>query len=183
MPEISIHLPSILDLSQLRSPGGCHHWRVPKGLSVSDFGGMNSPFTETGHTPSCLSGTEWCVLSHRSTTSPVSQRGPYRPIHAARPKPTQPPTPRACPRQESKGSDCSSKSQPDKQYLRDRLKLMERGVVRTLNAPQGDYAEALVAQAYGGSLAPKSKKSWDVGHAWWAEAPSQVAGCHRRLTA
>ncbi len=31
-----------------------------------------------------------------------------------------------------------------------------------MNAPQGDYAEKLVAEAYGGELAPNSEKSWDV---------------------
>ena len=31
-----------------------------------------------------------------------------------------------------------------------------------MNAPQGDYAERLVAEAYGGELAPNSEKSWDV---------------------
>lgn len=40
--------------------------------------------------------------------------------------------------------------------------LVRRGVVRTRNAPQGDYAELLVATAYGGELAPNSEKSWDV---------------------
>lgn len=37
-----------------------------------------------------------------------------------------------------------------------------RGVLRTANAPAGDYAEYLVARAYGGELAPNSEKSWDV---------------------
>lgn len=40
--------------------------------------------------------------------------------------------------------------------------LVERGVIRTRNAPAGDLAEYLVAQAYGGELAPNSEKSWDV---------------------
>ncbi len=40
--------------------------------------------------------------------------------------------------------------------------LRERGVVRTENAPAGDYAEYLVATALGGELAPNSEKSWDV---------------------
>ncbi len=34
--------------------------------------------------------------------------------------------------------------------------------IRTLNAPTGDWAELLVATAYGGELAPNSKKSFDV---------------------
>jgi len=40
--------------------------------------------------------------------------------------------------------------------------LYDRGIVRTMNAPQGDYAERLVAEAYDGELAPNSEKSWDV---------------------
>jgi hypothetical protein len=40
-----------------------------------------------------------------------------------------------------------------------------RGVIRTGNAPAGDYAEYLVATALGGQLAPNSEKAWDVlGH-------------------
>jgi hypothetical protein len=43
--------------------------------------------------------------------------------------------------------------------------LKSRGVIRTENAPVGDYAEYLVAAALGGHLAPNSEKSWDVlGH-------------------
>ena len=40
--------------------------------------------------------------------------------------------------------------------------LRNRGVVRTANAPAGDYAEWLVAKATGGTLAPNSTKSHDV---------------------
>jgi hypothetical protein len=40
--------------------------------------------------------------------------------------------------------------------------LKHRGVIRTENAPVGDYAEYLVATALGGLLAPNSEKSWDV---------------------
>ena len=40
--------------------------------------------------------------------------------------------------------------------------LKERGVVRTGNAPTGDYAELLVCQVTGGELAPNSERSWDV---------------------
>jgi len=40
--------------------------------------------------------------------------------------------------------------------------LRARGVVRTANAPAGDLAERLVADAMGGELAPNSQKSWDV---------------------
>ena len=40
--------------------------------------------------------------------------------------------------------------------------LKGRGVIRTENAPAGDYAEHLVKTALGGLLAPNSEKSWDV---------------------
>jgi hypothetical protein len=40
--------------------------------------------------------------------------------------------------------------------------LKSRGVIRTENAPVGDYAEYLVATALGGELAPNSEKAWDV---------------------
>lgn len=40
--------------------------------------------------------------------------------------------------------------------------LLNRGVVRTRNAPAGDLAELLVANAYEGVLAANSVKSWDV---------------------
>ena len=40
--------------------------------------------------------------------------------------------------------------------------LKDRGVIRTENAPVGDYAEYLVVTALGGQLAPNSEKSWDV---------------------
>jgi hypothetical protein len=40
--------------------------------------------------------------------------------------------------------------------------LKSRGVIRTEDAPAGDYAEYLVATALGGQLAPNSEKSWDV---------------------
>ena len=40
--------------------------------------------------------------------------------------------------------------------------LWRRGVVRTMNSPQGDWAELLVARAYEGELAPNSEKSYDV---------------------
>jgi hypothetical protein len=42
--------------------------------------------------------------------------------------------------------------------------LRRRGVIRTGNAPAGDYAELLVQRASGGELAPNSEKSWDVSH-------------------
>lgn len=40
--------------------------------------------------------------------------------------------------------------------------LRRRGVVRTGNAPAGDLAERLVADAMGGRLGGNSQKSWDV---------------------
>jgi len=40
--------------------------------------------------------------------------------------------------------------------------LKRRGVIRTGNAPAGDYAELLVQRATGGELAPNSQASWDV---------------------
>ncbi len=40
--------------------------------------------------------------------------------------------------------------------------LRKRGVIRSGNAPAGDYAELLVQLATGGELAPASQKSWDV---------------------
>jgi hypothetical protein len=40
--------------------------------------------------------------------------------------------------------------------------LRDRGVVRTRNAPLGDYAEHLAAQVYGGELAANSVKSYDL---------------------
>ena len=40
--------------------------------------------------------------------------------------------------------------------------LKGRGVIRTENAPVGDYAEYLVATALGGQLATNSEKAWDV---------------------
>src|SRR5436190_21999867 len=40
--------------------------------------------------------------------------------------------------------------------------LRTRGVVRSGNAPAGDYAELLVQRATAGKLAPNSQRSWDV---------------------
>lgn len=40
--------------------------------------------------------------------------------------------------------------------------LLRRKVVRSRNAPAGDFAEYLAARAYQGQLAPPSAKSWDV---------------------
>lgn len=46
-----------------------------------------------------------------------------------------------------------------RQILRE---LTDRGVIRTMNAPAGDYAEHLVSALTGGVLADNSEKSWDV---------------------
>jgi hypothetical protein len=40
--------------------------------------------------------------------------------------------------------------------------LRDRGIVRTRNAPLGDYAEYLAAKVYGGELAANSVKSYDL---------------------
>ena len=40
--------------------------------------------------------------------------------------------------------------------------LTDRGIVRTMNAPAGDYAEYLVAALTKGELADNSEKSWDI---------------------
>ena len=40
--------------------------------------------------------------------------------------------------------------------------LTNRGIVRTMNAPAGDYAEYLVAALVKGELADNSEKSWDI---------------------
>ena len=40
--------------------------------------------------------------------------------------------------------------------------LLDRKIVRTTNAPTGDYAEYLVARFVNGELAGNSEKSWDV---------------------
>lgn len=42
------------------------------------------------------------------------------------------------------------------------LELHERGVVRTFNPPQGDYAELLVARAFDGERLGSSAKGYDV---------------------
>ena len=47
----------------------------------------------------------------------------------------------------------------DRQILNE---LRRRQIVRTGNSPVGDWAELLVAKAFGGELAPNSEKSYDV---------------------
>ncbi len=41
-------------------------------------------------------------------------------------------------------------------------RLRARGVIRTGNAPTGDYAEYIVAKALNGTLETNSRKGWDV---------------------
>lgn len=48
------------------------------------------------------------------------------------------------------------------QYAEILAELRARGVVRTSNAPLGDYAEYVALRAYGGTLAPNSAKSYDL---------------------
>lgn len=48
------------------------------------------------------------------------------------------------------------------QYRQILAELRRRGVIRTNNAPTGDYAEWLTAQLMRGELAPNSEKSFDV---------------------
>ena len=47
-------------------------------------------------------------------------------------------------------------------HRRTLYELREQGVIRTLSQPQGEWAETLVRVAYGGQLAPKSEKGYDV---------------------
>lgn len=63
-----------------------------------------------------------------------------------------------------KGFDLSVVETPElfTLYRATLAELRGRGIVRTENAPAGDYAEYLVATALGGELAPNSEKSWDV---------------------
>ncbi|WP_415803281.1 hypothetical protein, partial [Isoptericola cucumis] len=64
-----------------------------------------------------------------------------------------------------------NQTDPDPPHLRRALlrlygalltELVERGVLRSRNAPAGDLAEHLAAVVYNGVLAPASEKSWDV---------------------
>lgn len=48
------------------------------------------------------------------------------------------------------------------QYAAILAELRERGVVRTANAPLGDYAEHLAHRVYGGTIERNSKKSYDI---------------------
>jgi hypothetical protein len=60
--------------------------------------------------------------------------------------------------------DLADRSVPDLLRL-SRAVLRElrlRDILRSANAPVGDYAELLVQRATAGGLAPESQKSWDV---------------------
>jgi hypothetical protein len=65
---------------------------------------------------------------------------------------------------EAAHDDLSQVSVPDLlgRYAAILQELQDRGVVRTRNAPLGDYAEYLAAQVYGGTLEPNSVKSYDL---------------------
>lgn len=56
----------------------------------------------------------------------------------------------------------SSASELLRQYAAILAELRLRGVVRTANAPLGDYAEHLAHRVYGGSIEANSKKSYDI---------------------
>jgi hypothetical protein len=49
-----------------------------------------------------------------------------------------------------------------RQYAEILAELRARGVVRTSNAPLGDYAEHIALRVYGGTFAPNSEKSYDL---------------------
>ncbi len=65
---------------------------------------------------------------------------------------------------EAARDDLSEMSVPDLlgRYAAILAELRDRGVVRTRNAPLGDYAEHLAAKVYGGTLAANSVKSYDL---------------------
>lgn len=60
--------------------------------------------------------------------------------------------------------DLSGASVPEllRQYAAILAELRDRGVVRTRNAPLGDYAEHLATKVYGGTLVANSVKSYDL---------------------
>lgn len=61
-------------------------------------------------------------------------------------------------------------------------RLYEIGAVRNFNSPTGDIAEQLVAEYYGGTVAPNNQKSYDVlvgGHRLQVKARRLEAGVHR----
>ena len=62
------------------------------------------------------------------------------------------------------GGDLRALRTPElfRMYRRILRELTRRGIVRTMNAPAGDYAEFLIAALTGGELADNSEKSWDI---------------------
>lgn len=60
------------------------------------------------------------------------------------------------------GMDRLSTAQLFSTYRSILRELKNRGVIRTTNAPTGDYAEFLIARLLGVNLAPSSEKSWDA---------------------
>jgi len=60
------------------------------------------------------------------------------------------------------GFETTSTSELLASYREVLAELRRREIVRTGNAPTGDYAETLVKVAFNGELAPNSEKSWDV---------------------
>lgn len=60
------------------------------------------------------------------------------------------------------GMEARSTSELLASYREVLAELRRREIVRTGNAPTGDYAETLVKVAFSGELAPNSEKSWDV---------------------
>ncbi len=58
--------------------------------------------------------------------------------------------------------ECLSTSELLSSYRAVLAELRRREIVRTGNAPTGDYAETLVKVAFKGELAPNSEKSWDI---------------------
>ena len=58
--------------------------------------------------------------------------------------------------------DTWSNAQLFEQYSTILRELRRRTVIRTNNAPAGDYAEWLVHRALGGRMAPNSEKSYDI---------------------
>jgi hypothetical protein len=56
------------------------------------------------------------------------------------------------------------------------VELRQRDVIRTTNAPTGDYAEWLVWRVVKGALEPNSKRSWDLVTTWSGSGPLGALG-------
>lgn len=61
--------------------------------------------------------------------------------------------------------------------------LKARHLIRTANAPAGDYAEHLVARALGGDLAPNSEKSFDVAAPQYGRVQVKARVVGKKITA